>query len=377
MDGQLLDKPDSAPANESIPATEHKHALYHHAVTEDSRSSNPFHSLPLPFREDSFLNNSNVTPQSHADQPQKKTSESRYSRIMSSITSGNLVDRVDILSYYVTEDFVMYEVSVSNGKLKWNLWQRFAQFQSLNAMLEDLIANMSHKFPVQLPPFPDRKLHILQDHYDHDFIGQRLHILAHFLKVLIQHPDLRYSNPVVSFLTPDPDEQEVTYVKPHPSNFASTNLNSNLSSIINVNVDPINITQDDEITAVEIVSANVVKPTIAQRRTDHTIFHISVSNCNKRKSFAEWTTLKRFADFHNFDNALRTEVGLMNPLDLSKIPPLTGRIPKLFVDHLNETFIERRRLELDWYVKRLLKFPEIRRHPLTLQFLGVQVENYI
>jgi len=254
----------------------------------------------------------------------------------------------------------MYEVSVSNGKLKWNMWTRFQQFQSLNVMLEDLTQNISHKFPIQLPPFPDRKLKIIQNHCDHEFIGQRLHVLNKYLKVLIQHPDLKYSNPVVSFLTPDPDEQEVTYVKPHPSQ-SRNSANPNVSSIITVNTQPINITEEDEITSVTVRSANVVKPSIASRRTDHSIFHVSVGNCNKRKSYSEWTTLKRFQDFHTFDYNLRTEIGLVNPLDLSKVPPLTGRMPKLFVDHLSETFVARRSLELDWYVKRLIKFPAIRR----------------
>merc|ERR1712173_181596 len=95
--------------------------------------------------------------------------------------------------------------------------------------------------------------------------------------------------------------------------------------------------ENDEITACTIPQAQVLKH-------DHTIYQIHLEN-------------------HNI------------PDDVALLPPLPPKYFKILVDHLDETFIEKRRLLLQCYIQRLCKYPLLRRHDHTLKFFQVAGYN--
>ena len=108
---------------------------------------------------------------------------------------------------------------------------------------------------------------------------------------------------------------------------------------------------------------------------DHTIYQIHVENSNiLDEDYGKWTVMKRFQDFTAFDKEIRTAITNDYPNDLSLLPPLPPKYLKILVDHLDETFIEKRRLLLQCYTRRLLKYPLLRRHDYTLKFF--QVSGY-
>mmetsp|Transcript_28194 Transcript_28194/g.24915 ORF Transcript_28194/g.24915 Transcript_28194/m.24915 type:complete len:86 (-) Transcript_28194:89-346(-) len=84
--------------------------------------------------------------------------------------------------------------------------------------------------------------------------------------------------------------------------------------------------------------------------------------------------MKRFQDFCTFDTEIRTAITNDYPNELSLLPPLPPKYLKILVDHLDQTFIEKRRLLLQCYLQRLCKYPLLRRHHFTLKFL--QVSGY-
>ena len=123
--------------------------------------------------------------------------------------------------------------------------------------------------------------------------------------------------------------------------------------------------QNDEITACTIPQAQVLK-------NDHTIYQIHVENHNiSDEDHCKWTVMKRFQDFCSFDTEVRSAVTNDYPDDVAMLPPLPPKYFKILVDHLDETFIEKRRLLLQCYIQRLCKYPLLRRHDYTLKFFQV------
>merc|ERR1719350_432447 len=280
---------------------------------------------------------------------------SRYERIMRSIQSGHAIVRVCIPSFYQAEDYIVYEVEVSNKKIRWNVWHRFDSFYMLHHMLLEIAASLSQNMAryISLPPFPEKRVKYITDHFDQEFIEDRRMLLENYIKKVLVMPDFKHSNILTSFLTPDIDE----IVLP-PAQTGGRQKPVDLDDVLDMD-------EDDEITAVSIPQAQILK-------NDHAIFTLNCSNANKTM-FGEWTVLKRFAEFHAFDIQLRTDLLENQPHALQLLPNLPARQPKLLVDHLEESFIERRRLLTEAYLKRLIRHPAFRKHPLTLRFLGVDL----
>ncbi len=106
--------------------------------------------------------------------------------------------------------------------------------------------------------------------------------------------------------------------------------------------------------------------------SDHVLYQIQVSNERKRASFGEWTVLKRFTQFYEMDQKLRAHFE-NDPLLLSKLPPPPPRRVKLLYDHMDDDFIEERRVLLQNYLSKLLRFPEVAKNGSFLDFLGVDI----
>jgi len=72
------------------------------------------------------------------------------------------------------------------------------------------------------------------------------------------------------------------------------------------------------------------------------------------------------------DFALR-ESFATKPAVLEGMPPAPTRRAKLLFDHMDDTFVEQRRVLLENYLNRLLHCPDVVRSEIFLSFLGVQV----
>lgn len=305
------------------------------------------------------LQEASITPQNPPSAVQKTQREqeiSRYERIMRSIANGHPIVRVCIPSFYQAEDYIVYEVEVSNKKIRWNVWHRFDSFYMLHHMLLEIAASLSQNLArfISLPPFPEKRVKYITNHFEQEFIENRRMLLENYIKKALLMPDFKHSNILTSFLTPDIDE----IVLP-PAQTGGRQKAIDLNDVLDVD-------EDDEVTSVGIPQAQILK-------NDHAIFTINCSNANKRRSFGEWTVLKRFAEFHAFDIQLRTDLLENQPHALQLLPNLPTRQPKLLIDHLEESFIERRRLLAEAYLKRLIRHSIFRKHPITLKFLGVDL----
>lgn len=149
----------------------------------------------------------------------------------------------------IADDVVVYEVDVSNKKLRWNLWLRFEFFYVLHQMMQELVAELSTpELTVSLPPFPDKRLKLFTDHFNEHFIENRRMLLDNYLQKILANQYLRHSEIFISFLTP-PDNEELDnksvdadngadddqkeYGNDHNADFADFNGKSNGKQIDN------------------------------------------------------------------------------------------------------------------------------------------------
>lgn len=241
-------------------------------------------------------------------------------------------------------------------KIRWNVWHRFDSFYMLHHMLLEIATSLSQSQQryIVLPPFPEKHIKYVVDHFNREFVENRRMLLENYIRRVLSMPDFKHSTILTSFLTPDIDE----IVLP-PSSPGGRTEPENLDEILNID-------EFDEITRITLPQAQILK-------NDHAIFTINCTNENKRKSFGEWSVLKRFAEFHAYDIQIRNHFAESNPTALEFLPTLPGRSPKLLIDHLEESFIERRRILLEAYCKRVIRQPQFRKHPLTLRFFGVDL----
>ncbi len=77
----------------------------------------------------------------------------------------------------------MYEVDVSNKKLRWNLWFRYEFFDVLHQMMQELVTELSTpENRIILPPFPEKRLKSFTDHFNEHFIENRRMLLENYLQ---------------------------------------------------------------------------------------------------------------------------------------------------------------------------------------------------
>lgn len=129
--------------------------------------------------------------------------------------------------------------------------------------------------------------------------------------------------------------------------------------------DDFDFPKDQEVTNIVIQST--------RKMTDHVLYQICVSNSHKRSSFRAWTVLKRFTQFYEMDLKLRAGLQTQSPDTLPKLPPAPSRKLKFVHDHMDDDFIEERRVLLENYLSKLLRFPEVVSNEDFLEFLGVDM----
>merc|ERR1719320_396222 len=127
---------------------------------------------------------------------------SRYDRVFWSISHGNEVTTIDIPHHRVAGNVVFYEVVVANVELRWNLWIRYSSFAYLNELMKDLVEGFGEKLKVDLPPFPDKRLKALINHFSDSFIENRRALLENYIQKINSHKTLRYAEDFLIFLLP-------------------------------------------------------------------------------------------------------------------------------------------------------------------------------
>jgi len=346
--------------------------------------------------------------------------ETRHDSVLQSLRCGHNIVGVSMPSCHIVDNVVVYEIDVYNRKLRWNLWRKFQHFYNLHQILETLATELSaaQNTPIVLPPFPEKRVKLFTDHLDEHFIENRRILLENYLQKILQHRYLRHQEQFVQFLVPDIDEQLDTKSVPEqkqehsqkPSqttqivddedhggdedltNAVDEDIDSKLEehsttkktsengkpseieamtnhflSIKNVKF--LGLDKDDEITACRIPSAQILKH-------DHAIFQIHVENENiDDEDHCRWTVMKRFCDFSDFENELRLSIMNDYPHEVSLLPPLPPKYFKMVTDHLDETFIEKRRLLLQGFLQSICKHRLLRRHQVTLKFLQVWMDE--
>jgi len=393
---KLLENEDSRPAEAKI---EELH-IDELNIDDDEKAVNSPHVLTT-FDQIGISGNT-----AEIEKPQRK---SRYKRIFSSVRKGAYIETISIPGWHVASDVVYYEVVVSNHKLCWNCWIRFNSFTILHLLLKDLLKNLtSEETRVHLPPFPEKQSKILTDHFSEEFIENRRALLENYLRKINSDITLRYAEDFVSFLLPPQEQLENTSGRNSPSVWYSSD---SLSKLVGDGAVPsaldeftkntksasnspvilkrsryrfadrekklmLFVSDTDEITGVSIKSATILQDQIGRSGlSPHVIYHIHVRNTNKSKEFNVWTVMKRFHEFVNFDGELRADLSVNKPTAVQQLPKPPPKRNKSWTDHLNPVFIEKRRILLQVYLRRLIRFPPFRRHPLTLSFLGVDSDS--
>jgi len=330
---------------------------------------------------------------------------SRYKRIFSSMKKGAYIETISIPGWHVASDVVFYEVVLSNKQFCWNCWIRFSSFTILHLLLKDLFKNLTNEeMRVHLPPFPEKQSKMLTDHFSEEFIENRRALLENYLQKINLDTTLRYAEDFISFLLP-PQEQvessqssnswkaafsksnvnsydDVKRIAPSALDELTTNTKSASNSPVVVNryrfVDRekklmLFVSEKDEITGISVKATTTLRDQAGRFGSlPFVIYHVHVRNTNMGKDFNVWIVMKRFHEFVDFDEQLRAQLSVTNLTSVSQLPKLPPKFNKSWTDHLNPVFIEKRRILLQVYLRRLIRYPLFRRHPLTLTFLGVQ-----
>lgn len=245
------------------------------------------------------------------------------------------IKSVEVPTTRITDSTVFYVINVKAGS-KWSVIKRYNQFKELHTKLS---TDLSKHIPVgcDLPP---QKWKMFTSHRDPAFVEERRCLLESYLKKLLNVPELANSDVLKSFLSSDKDAEY------HESDDAKE------------------LPEDVEVTGVTIPATRTM--------SDHVLYQIDVVNSRKRKTFSKWTVLKRFQQFYDMDSAMRASF-VTQPELLAQLPPPPARKPKLFNDHLDDTFVEQRRALLENYLQKLMQIEQVVRNQDFLGFLGVSV----
>ena len=130
---------------------------------------------------------------------------------------------------------------------------------------------------------------------------------------------------------------------------------------------------NDLITKVSIRKAQVLRN--GTTKDHHTIYHLHLetrNNIDNNDNIHRWIVMKRFQHFVNFHKLLRQTIKTNYPSKLSLLPSLPPKYSKLFTDHLDYRFIEKRRSSLQAYIQQICKIPLFQRQECTLRFLQIE-----
>jgi len=236
----------------------------------------------------------------------------------------------------VIDGVVYYIVNVSGTQnSSWSVNKRYSQFEELH---NSIILNYAKMLPIGAE-LPAKRFKLFVSHLSAGFIEERRCLLEAYLRKLVSVKDVAKSDTLISFFNSDKTEKE------------ADNKETDLPD-------------DVEITGVTIPATRTM--------SDHVLYQIDVVNARKRKSFQKWTVLKRFAQFFEMDQLVRAD--FVEQLELlESLPPAPKREAKLLSDHMDDSFIEQRRVLLENYLQKMLHVVPVAHNEHFLAFLGVNV----
>lgn len=229
-----------------------------------------------------------------------------------------------------------YYINVMCGVEKgWHVVKRYSQFEEFHAMA---VAEIGFPAACELPA---KRPRWLISHVDPEFMEERRCLFESYLKILLKDKHNKDNQRLFDFLSTDKK-----------------------GALIETTETSLEAPSDVEVTSVGVPSTRAM--------TDHVLYQIDVVNCHKRKTFSKWTVLKRFTQVHQMDAEMRETLATESPSVVSQLPPCPPRQVKIFFDHMDDAFIEQRRALLQNYFNRLIRIPTVVRHPMLLNFLGVE-----
>jgi len=258
---------------------------------------------------------------------------------------SNGIKSITVPTCKVTAGTVFYQIAVANAFNKWGVSKRYSQFEELHVAVTTEMAGKPLPSGAELPP---KKMKLFTTHTDPEFIEQRRCLLEAYLKKLIAIDKLAKGDSLTKFFESDKDESMGS------SSVVEEKKKSN---------DP---PEDVEITGVTIPATRTM--------SDHILYQIDVTNSRKRKTFSKWTVLKRFGQFYEMDSQVRLDFA-EQPSVLNSMPGPPERKAKLFSDHMDEGFVEQRRVLLENFLQRMLDNPHVVKNKHFLAFLGVTVTD--
>jgi len=390
----MLGSPRNSAGDQGVPNLESRTNI---DIFDDIIQKKPSKDI---FLEKQNMESKEVTPLASVE----STRSSRFHRVFKSIKNGDDIKTISIPGYHVTGNVVFYEVVVSNRKLRWNVWIRFDSFTILHLLMKDLAKGLEdERVKFTLPPMPEKHIKLLIDHSSREFVENRRALLENYLQKINQNKTLRHAEDFIHFLLPPLLTQDTspTEIRESPHHRAYNNGDEKMSGIHSTSESvaleyssynrPIStiqtpkflqrevsemlfVSEIDEITGVEIKSATILEGDI--NTGPHAIYHIHVKNVNKDNDYNVWIVMKRFMDFVDFDEQLRESLVQTHPADVFRLPTLPPKLLKSLTNHLDLVFIEKRRVLLQVYLRRMIRYPLFRRHPLTLAFLGVKRASF-
>merc|ERR1719285_392183 len=205
---------------------------------------------------------------------------------------------------------------------------------------------------------------LLINHKTKDFCESRRALLDNYLKTLLTIKELSASTIVIAFLSRSDEylseekvsqEEKEQYERTEEENTFVTGEEDEIT-------DSILTTDNDDEISVSINSVQLV-------RKEYVLYAVRVNSICKETDHV----MRRYNEFKEYDTALRVDLRDKKPGLVVRIPQLPMKEPKLIRDHFHEDFVERRRILLESYLKRLVKVEALRTHPLTIKFLGLPV----
>jgi hypothetical protein len=250
----------------------------------------------------------------------------------------NGIQKVSIFKANIRDETAFFIIQVKGGFNSWVIEKRYSQFEDLHSSLfvaEALVLPVG----VALPP---KKIKLFVSHITPKFVEERRCLLDAYLNRVISSKSLVKSRALSQWLESDrvegeePEEEKVGEELP----------------------------DDIEITDISIPSTRSM--------SDHVLYQIDVVNARKRKSFSKWTVLKRFVQIYEMDAQVRAEF-VDQPSFLASLPAPPERKFKLMADHMDDAFVEQRRVILENYFQKMIKVLKVVRNKTFLSFVGVQI----
>lgn len=247
-----------------------------------------------------------------------------------------------IVGTQTIDDAVHYLVQVTTAAGdSWCTLKRYSQFEEFHYMLLDCVNEHSLPAGAELP---GKRLKLWYAHNSKTFVEERALLLENYLKKLIQVPAIAASDLLVGFLAVSRVD-----VKPPPRATPKEALAA------------AELPDDVEVTGVSLPQVRLM--------SDHVLYQVDVVNVRKRRSFQRWTVLKRFAQFIELDEALR-EAFAHRPDVLDALPLTPEKYSKLLYNHLDDHFVEQRRVVLENYLQKLMLVTPVLYNQQFLTFLG-------